>query len=282
MTARSGMPRRSLLKLLGFTPFLGNSSNDRKIPVGLELYSVREELGRDLMGTLRSVAGIGYQIVEFFSPYLTWTPEYARRVRGLLDDLGMRCLSTHNGAAILAVDGLRKAIELNQILGSNNIIAASAGTVRNLDGWKQVADELSHAADQLRPLGMRTGFHNHKNEFIPVAGKRPMDVIAAQTPRDVMLQLDVGTCLDAGSDPVAWIKANPGRISSIHCKDWSSKENKGYTVLFGEGEAPWLEIFQAAESVGGVEFYLIEQEGSRFTPMDTARRCLNTWRSLKR
>ena len=65
------MPRRSLLKLLGFTPFLGNSSNDRKIPVGLELYSVREELGRDLMGTLRSVAGIGYQIVEFFSPYLT-------------------------------------------------------------------------------------------------------------------------------------------------------------------------------------------------------------------
>jgi len=282
MTARSGMPRRSLLKLLGFTPFLGNSSNDRKIPVGLELYSVREELGRDLMGTLRSVAGIGYQIVEFFSPYLTWTPEYARRVRGLLDDLGMRCLSTHNGAAILAVDGLRKAIELNQILGSNNIIAASAGTVRNLDGWKQVADQLSHAADQLRPLGMRAGFHNHKNEFIPVAGKRPMDVIAAQTPRDVMLQLDVGTCLDAGSDPVAWIKANPGRISSIHCKDWSSKENKGYTVLFGEGEAPWLEIFQAAESVGGVEFYLIEQEGSRFTPMDTARRCLNTWRSLKR
>ena len=282
MTARSGMPRRSLLKLLGFTPFLGNSSNDRKIPVGLELYSVREELGRDLMGTLRSVAGIGYQIVEFFSPYLTWTPEYARQVRGLLDDLGMRCLSTHNGAAILAVDGLRKAIELNQILGSNNIIAASAGTVRNLDGWKQVADQLSHAADQLRPLGMRAGFHNHKNEFIPVAGKRPMDVIAAQTPRDVILQLDVGTCLDAGSDPVAWIKANPGRISSIHCKDWSSKENKGYTVLFGEGEAPWLEIFQAAESVGGVEFYLIEQEGSRFTPMDTARRCLNTWRSLKR
>jgi sugar phosphate isomerase/epimerase len=276
------MPRRSLLKLLGFTPFLGNSSNDRKIPVGLELYSVREELGRDLMGTLRSVAGIGYQIVEFFSPYLTWTPEYARQVRGLLDDLGMRCLSTHNGAAILAVDGLRKAIELNQILGSNNIIAASAGTVRNLDGWKQVADQLSHAADQLRPLGMRAGFHNHKNEFIPVAGKRPMDVIAAQTPRDVMLQVDVGTCLDAGSDPVAWIKANPGRISSIHCKDWSSKENKGYTVLFGEGEAPWLEIFQAAESVGGVEFYLIEQEGSRFTPMDTARRCLNTWRSLKR
>ena len=200
----------------------------------------------------------------------------------MLDDLGMRCLSTHNGAAILAVDGLRKAIELNQILGSNNIIAASAGTVRNLDGWKQVADQLSHAADQLRPLGMRAGFHNHKNEFIPVAGKRPMDVIAAQTPRDVMLQLDVGTCLDAGSDPVAWIKANPGRISSIHCKDWSSKENKGYTVLFGEGEAPWLEIFQAAESVGGVEFYLIEQEGSRFTPMDTARRCLNTWRSLKR
>ena len=107
-----------------------------------------------------------------------------------------------------------------------------------------------------------------------------MEVIAAHTPRDVILQLDVGTCLDAGSDPVAWIKANPGRISSIHCKDWSRKE--GYTVLFGEGDAPWLEIFRAAESVGGVELYLVEQEGSRFAPMDTVRRCLNTWKSLKR
>jgi sugar phosphate isomerase/epimerase len=96
-----------------------------------------------------------------------------------------------------------------------------------------------------------------------------------------MLQLDVGTCVEAGSDPVAWIRANPGRIRSIHCKDWSPDPAKGYKVLFGEGVADWKGIFQAAESVGGVEYYLIEQEGSRFSEFDTARKCLQAYRSLR-
>ena len=96
-----------------------------------------------------------------------------------------------------------------------------------------------------------------------------------------MLQLDIGTCLKAGSDPVAWIRANPGRIRSIHCKDWSPDPGKGYTVLFGEGAADWKNIFSAAESVGGVEYYLVEQEGSRFSEFDTAKKCLQTFRSLR-
>ena len=94
-----------------------------------------------------------------------------------------------------------------------------------------------------------------------------------------MLQLDVGTCLEAGGDPVAWIRANPGRIRSIHCKDWSPQADKGYKVLFGEGAADWKGIFAAAESVGGVEFYLVEQEGSRFSELETAKRCLKSFRS---
>jgi sugar phosphate isomerase/epimerase len=91
-----------------------------------------------------------------------------------------------------------------------------------------------------------------------------------------MLQLDVGMCLEAGSDPVAWIRANPGRIRSIHCKDWSP--NKGYAVLFGEGAADWKGIFEAAEAVGGVEYYLIEQEGSRYSELETAKKCLEAFR----
>jgi sugar phosphate isomerase/epimerase len=85
-----------------------------------------------------------------------------------------------------------------------------------------------------------------------------------------MLQLDVGTCVEAGSDPVAWINANPGRINCLHCKDWASGEGKGYRVLFGEGVSPWPQIFKAAEKTGGVEYYLIEQEGSRFPSLETA------------
>ena len=212
---------------------------------------------------------------------MTGRPSYAKEVRKLLNDLGIHCLSTHNSATALGPEGLDKAIELNQILGSKFIVMASAGRVRGLDGWKAVGDTLTRASEKLVPLGMRAGFHNHKLEFVPLDDKRPMEVIAAHTPKEVMLQLDVGTCVDAGSDPIAWIKEHPGRINSLHCKDWAAGEGKGYRVLFGEGESPWKGIIGAAETVGGVEFYLIEQEGSRYPAMETAERCLATWRKLK-
>ena len=108
-----------------------------------------------------------------------------------------------------------------------------------------------------------------------------MEVLAAHTNNDVMLQLDVGTCVEVGSDPVAWINQNPGRIRSMHCKDYSPEAGKGYKVLFGEGAADWKKIFEAAENKGGIEYYLIEQEGSALTPFETAEKCLATIRSLR-
>jgi sugar phosphate isomerase/epimerase len=158
---------------------------------------------------------------------------------------------------------------------------ASAGRVTGLDGWKSVAEQLARASEKLKPLGMAAGYHNHQLEFRPLEGKRPIEVLAANTPSDVMLQLDVGTCVEVGSDPVAWIQANPGRIRCLHCKDWGAGEGKGYKVLFGEGDAPWTKIFAAAESVGGVEFYLIEQEGSRYGSIETAERCLTAWKKMR-
>lgn len=281
MTTNDSISRRSFLALLGAAPLTLAKTARQKIPVGLELYSVRDELGKDLMGTVRAVAKMGYEVVEFYSPYFDWTPDYAREVRKLLNDLGIRCRSTHSSANAFSPDGLTKAIELNQILGSKFIVMSSAGKVRGLDGWKTVGDSLSRASEKLLPLGMRAGFHNHKLEFVSLEGKRPMEVIAAHTPKEVMLQLDVGTCVEAGSDPIAWIKAHPGRINSLHCKDWAAGEGKGYRVLFGEGDSHWKGIFEAAETVGGVEFYLIEQEGSRFPAMQTAEQCLATWKKMK-
>jgi len=255
------------------------SAAGKKIPVGLELYSVRDELQKDLMGTVRAVAKLGYQVVEFYSPYYDWKPEYAKEVRKLLDDTGLRCMSTHNSAKSLSADGIQKAIELNQILGSKLIVMASAGKITTLDGWRGVADTLTAADGKLKPLGMRTGFHNHQLEFMPIDGKRPMDVLAANTPKSVVLQLDVGTCREAGVDPVKWINDNPGRIRSMHCKDW--KAGDGYRGLFGEGDTPWKQILSAAESKGGIEFYLIEQEGSAYPPMETAERCLATIKKMR-
>ncbi|MDI1249734.1 MAG: sugar phosphate isomerase/epimerase [Lacunisphaera sp.] len=258
-----------------------------KIPVGLELYAVRGELARDLPGTLRQVAGMGYTAVEFYAPYFQWTTAYAQEVRKLMDELGLHCPSTHNGAESFAPGAsLAKAIELNRILGSRILVMASPpkGTA-GVEGWKNVCGGLTATMAQLRPHGLSAGFHNHQTEWAPLAeGMRIMDLIAANTPADFVLQLDVGTCVAAGQDPVAWIKAHPGRIRSIHLKDWApgrAQEEKEFRVLFGEGTSPWTDIIAAVESVGGVECYLMEQEGSRFPEMETARRCLDSWRKLR-
>ena len=280
----TSLTRRSFLALAGALPVAAALAQGRKLPIGIQLYSVRGELTKDLMGTVRAIAKMGYEVVEFYSPYYQWTPGYAKEVRKLLDDLGIRCLSTHNSMTALTPEGLPKAIELNQIIGSRAIVMASPPRITSLDGWKMLAEQLTKASATLQPLGMSAGFHNHAAEWNPVEGQRPVDILAAGTPRTFIMQLDVGTCVAAGADPVAFIKANPGRVKSIHCKDWApgtAAEEKGYRVLFGEGTSPWKQIFEAAESGGGVEYYLLEQEGSRFPEMETAQRCLSTYRSMR-
>jgi sugar phosphate isomerase/epimerase len=280
---QTSISRRTFLTLTAAVPLAGRLSAARSaVPVGLELYSVRDALARDLPGTVRAVAKMGYQVVEFYSPYYEWTPQTAAEVRTLLDDLGIACRSTHNGANAFTDDGLQKAIDLNRTIGSTSIIMASPGRhVTSLEDWNAVADRLNTAAERLKPLGMTAGYHNHGPEWHEVDGRRPMDVLAANTGKDVVLQLDVGTCVAAGADPVAWIQSNPGRIRSIHCKDWAG-DGRGYSVLFGEGHAPWKEILAAAESVGGVECYLIEQEeGPAEEQLLRAERCLANWRKLR-
>jgi sugar phosphate isomerase/epimerase len=107
-----------------------------------------------------------------------------------------------------------------------------------------------------------------------------MDILAAGTPKDVALQLDCGTCVEAGADPVAWIKANPGRIKSTHLKDWS-KAN-GYAVAFNEGDVPWKPLLDAAERTGGVEYHLIEQETSApGGAIAMAEKCLANYKKLR-
>ena len=260
----------------------------RKYPIGLELYSVRTELARDLPNTLRNVAKMGYEAVEFYAPYFDWSPARAKEVRALIDDLGLRCYSTHNQIASLTPgDTMAKAIELNQILGTRYLILASApGGTKGRAGWQQLCEQLTTAATQLQPHGLSAGFHNHQTEWAPLeGGGRIMDLIAAHTPKEFVLQFDIGTCMEAGADPVAWIKANPGRIKIVHLKDWApsgTADEKGYRVLFGEGATPWPEVIAALESVGGVDFYLLEQEGSRYSEFETAQRCLDNWKALRR
>ncbi len=152
------IPRREFLALSGMVPAMAvaqsmggkvlaaAASSDaapiapapKKRPIGLELYSVRTELARDLPNTLRTVSKIGYEVVEFYAPYYDWTMPYAKEVRSLMDDLGLRCYSTHNHIqSFTPGDTMAKAIELNQIIGSRLLVLATApGGTKGAEDWK--------------------------------------------------------------------------------------------------------------------------------------------------
>ena len=279
MEILDNISRRSFLAFFAAPPLWATLAANKHIPIGLELYSVRNALKNDLIGTVRGVAKMGYECVEFYAPYYDWTLDNATLVRKELDALGVRCYSTHNSPQSFTSDGIGKAIELNQALGARYVVLAHPGDVKDIDGWKRIAETLNQANAKLASHGLHAGYHNHDLEWKPVEGQKPIELLATNTEHSIMLQLDVGTCLEAGSDPVAWVEANPGRIRSMHCKDWSPE--KKYRVLFGEGVAPWKKLFAAAESTGGIEYYLIEQEGSDYSEMETAERCLSAYRKLR-
>jgi sugar phosphate isomerase/epimerase len=271
--------RRSFLAFTAVMPWAWRVKAASAIPMGIEMYSVRDELKKDPQGTVRAIAAMGYQGLEFYAPYFEWSHAQAKEMKKLLDELGIRCFSTHNDAAYMDKDHIQNAIDLNLILDSKYVVMASSQPKPGVDGWKEIAEALNFAADKLEASSLKAGYHNHELEFKPVDGIRPMEILAKRTKPSVMLQLDVGTCIAAGSDPVAWIRGNPGRVRSLHCKDWSPDASKGYSVLFGEGVADWAAIFAAARSVGGAEYYLMEQEGSQFSELETAKKCLETYRA---
>jgi len=274
------LSRRSFLALSAALPYAFSArASDKKLPVGLELYSVREELKKDPEGTVRAVGEMGYECVEFYAPYFERSDAQTKDMRKLLDNLGVRCFSTHNDLDYLDPAKIERTRDLNLALGCKYVIVASAQPKPGPDGWMPVADALNAAAEKLESSGLKVGYHNHEPEFRTVNGKRPAEFLAQHTKPSIVLQLDIGTCVAAGGDPVAWIRSQPGRIKSMHCKDWSPAPDKGYKVLFGEGAADWKNIFAAAESVGGLEYYLLEQEGSRYSELETAKRCLGTFRA---
>lgn len=280
MKPNDAVSRRAFLTTAAAAALASAALSASRYPIGLELFSCRNLLEKDLEGTVTAVAKMGYEVVEFYSPYFAWTADRAKEVRKLLDGLGIKCLSTHNGAEAFAPEGFAKAIELNGILGSEFVVMASPGTMRSLDDYRQVAERLNLAGQKFKAAGLRPGYHNHGAEFKELEGTRPIDIIAQNTGKDVLLQLDVGTCVEAGQDPVAWINRNPGRFATIHLKDYSPALENGYQVLFGDGAAPWKRIFQAVEKTGGIQFYLIEQEGYSLPELETVKLCLDNYRKI--
>ena len=275
--------RREMLKLgagaaaiwaTGAGPLAAEAKPSKKIPIGLQLYSVRRDCEKDLPGVLRAVAKMGYQGVEFAGYY----GRNARELRKLLDDNGLKCCGTHTGLNTLTGDALKGTVEFNKILGNKYLIAP--GLPRNRTSSAQALKEtgklFGELAEKVKPQKMRVGYHAHGGDFRKFDGQTGWDIIFSNASPDVVMQLDIGNCIGGGGDPVAILKKFPGRSATIHLKEHGGKPE----AVVGQGDVKWDEIFRLCETTGGTEWYIVEHERSAGSPMNNVKLCIDNLRKM--
>jgi sugar phosphate isomerase/epimerase len=227
----------------------------KKIPIGLQLYSVRNEAAKDAPGTIQAIGKMGYKGVEFAGYY----GRDAKALRQILDDAGLKCCGTHTGLDTLMGDNLPKTIEFNKILGNEYLIVPSLPEKRRASrqAWEETADLFSELAEKVKPHGMHVGYHNHSVEFKPVDGAVPWDIFFSRAKKDVLIQFDTGNAMEGGGRAMVYLPKHPGRVASIHAKAYSQANHK---AIIGEDELPWKEIFKLCETTGGTRWYIVEYE----------------------
>jgi len=251
------------------------SDADKKIPIGLQLYSVREDCKRDLAAVLGQVAEMTYDGVEFAGYY----DHSAEELRKMLDDNGLVCCGTHIRIETLLGDAFDETVAFNKTLGNRFLIVPSLPEEyrSSLDAWKNTAGVFNELAEKAAAVDMRVGYHNHSAEFEPIDGQYPWDVFFSNAREDVVMQLDTGNARHAGVDVAPFIERYPGRATTVHLKEWSDTQR---SAVIGEGKVPWQTIFRLCETVGGTEWYIVEQEVYAAEPMVTVRQCIENLRAM--
>lgn len=266
--------RRGMLKLgaagaaalaLGGTV---RAEEKKKIPIGVQLYCVREVIAKDIPGHLKGLKEMGYEGVDFAGYY----GKKAEELKKMLDDAGLKCCGTHTGLDTLKGDNLKKTIEFNKILGNRYLICPGMDG-KTADGWKDLAKLFTEISEKLKPEGMLTGYHAHGGDFKKLGDTTPWDVFFGNAGPDVVMQMDTGNALSAGADPVAYLKKYPGRTQSIHLKE------SGGGVI-GEGKVAWKEVFELCQTVSKTEWYIVEEEGGAQKAMETLKRAIDNLKKL--
>jgi sugar phosphate isomerase/epimerase len=246
-----------------------------RIPIALQLYSVRKECERDLPGTLAAVAEMGYEGVEFAGYY----GRSAQELRAMLDDLGLRVAGTHIGLNTLQGDQLAETVAFNRSLGNRFLIVPGLPEARrnSRQAWLETARIFDEISKQVDVEGMYTGYHNHAIEFQPMDGELPWDTFFGHTRRQVVMQVDIGNALHGGGDPIPYIARYPGRALTVHLKEYSATNPD---ALIGEGDVDWQQAFELCESIGGTEWYIVEQESYPYPPLECVERCLQALKEM--
>ena len=259
--------RRNFLKATGAVAaaaYVGArrlSAAPLKLPIGLQLYSVRDLLPKDFDGTLAKIKADGYTEVEAAGYFDKTAPEFRKG----MDKAGLRCISTHHPMHLLKPQ-LDQLIEYGHALGLDYMVCPSAmhkdPTAKGpltLDDWRWTAGELNKIGEKVNAAGMRFGYHNHTPEFGSEGGVVFYDELLQLTdPKLVFFEMDCGWVFAAGRDPVEYLSKTPERFLLLHVKDMAREASGGFhSTVMGRGLVDYKPILRAAK---GLKHYFIEQE----------------------
>ncbi len=243
----------------------------------MQLWSVRDDCGKDFPGALRQVAEMGYEGVEFAGYY----DRGADEIKTMLDDLGLKCAGTHIGIDALLGDAFEQTVVFNKIIGNTTLIVPGLGESYrdSVDALKRTAETFRGIADRAREAGVRVGYHNHSWEFEAMDGVIPHEVLFDGTPSDFVMQLDIGWAFNAGVDARDVLKRYAGRALSVHVKEHSKSDE---TAVVGQGDVPWPDVLDVCQSVGGTAWFVVEHERYAAPPLECVKDCLGYLKSIGR
>lgn len=246
-----------------------------RIPIALQLFSVRHDCERDLEGTLRAIAEMGYDGVEFAGYY----GRSAEELRRLLDDAGLRCAGTHTRLETLAPENLADTVAFNRTLGNRFLVVPSLPEERRSSraAWLETAALLNELAAAAGELGALVGYHNHFVEFEPLEGDEPMDLFPRNTRPEVVMQIDIGNAIHGGGDPLRYLRDYAERALTVHLKEYAGGYDR---AIIGHGDVDWGEVFRICESSGATEWYIVEQSCQGYSAMDCVAACIRSLREM--
>jgi len=233
------------------------------MPIGCQVYPVREALGKDFAGTLRELHTIGYRAIEMCSPkgyeragFGPLAKLSTAELRQTIQTAGLRCESSHFNFRELK-DNLEERITWAKDLGLKQMVCSTFGLKPDatMADWTRAAEELNKIGEQVHKAGMQLGFHNHNFEFKKIDGVLVYDQLMTNfDPKLVKMQFQVSV-ISLGYDAATYLKKYPGRFLSLHLQDWSSAEKQ--LVPIGKGAVDWPKLFAAAKKAG-VKNYFVE------------------------
>jgi len=243
-----------------------------KAGMALQLYTVREAAKKDLEGTLKKMADMGWKNVQWSGmPALP-----ADKIRAALDKAGLKCIACHTSIESFEKD-FDKEVAFWKTVGNKDVAPGGMmkDCTKDLEAWLKGCKRLDELGAKLRGAGMRLSFHNHGMEFekFPTDPRTKHQILMDSTkPENLGAELDIAWAFAAGVDVPAYIRTLKGRIHVVHAKDVKVDGKKHDLKPLGEGSVPWSDVFAAGKEAG-IECYIYEQDnvkGEDFAPVKTS------------